>query len=181
MQTILASNIERREEDYRSWPLRQRLELLAFDARLAGVPQELLEALWEAIELVAAGGYVEASRSESDGGERGGAAHTDRRGRDLQGYLTLIGTGPAGGQEHCILDAQGHAQASFNRLLWSQRGDCLTLTYPNWPGATIPVDTAVIARDALTWHVKRITDPVSDLTLERTAIPVSEGAPPACQ
>jgi hypothetical protein len=25
-------------EDYRGWPLRQRLELLAFDARLAGVP-----------------------------------------------------------------------------------------------------------------------------------------------
>ena len=38
------------EEDYRGWPLLQRLELLAFDARLAGVPQGLLEALWEAID-----------------------------------------------------------------------------------------------------------------------------------
>ena len=34
-------------EDYCGWPLRDRLELLAFDARLAGVPP-LLEALWEA-------------------------------------------------------------------------------------------------------------------------------------
>ena len=38
------------EEDYSGWPLRGRLELLAFDARLAGVPQALLEALWEAID-----------------------------------------------------------------------------------------------------------------------------------
>jgi len=31
---------ERREvEDYSGWPLRQRLELLAFDARLVGVPK----------------------------------------------------------------------------------------------------------------------------------------------
>ena len=37
-------------ENYRVWPLRQRLELLAFDARLAGVPKALLEALWEAID-----------------------------------------------------------------------------------------------------------------------------------
>jgi hypothetical protein len=29
------------EEDYRGWPLRQRLELLAFDAWLAGAPQAL--------------------------------------------------------------------------------------------------------------------------------------------
>jgi hypothetical protein len=36
--------------DYSGWPLRNRLELLAFDARLAGVPQELLEALWEVID-----------------------------------------------------------------------------------------------------------------------------------
>jgi hypothetical protein len=36
------------KEDYGGWPLRQRLELLAFDARLAGVPPALLEALWEA-------------------------------------------------------------------------------------------------------------------------------------
>ena len=38
------------EEDYRGWPLSQRLEVLAFDARLAGVPAALLEALWEAID-----------------------------------------------------------------------------------------------------------------------------------
>jgi hypothetical protein len=31
---------------------RDRLELLAFDARLAGVPPGLVEALWEAIDLV---------------------------------------------------------------------------------------------------------------------------------
>jgi hypothetical protein len=37
-------------KNYRGWPLRQRLELLAFDARLAGVPQELIEAIWEAID-----------------------------------------------------------------------------------------------------------------------------------
>jgi hypothetical protein len=28
-------------EDYRGWPLQAKLELLAFDARLAGVPQAL--------------------------------------------------------------------------------------------------------------------------------------------
>jgi hypothetical protein len=39
-------------EDYSGWPLRDRLELLAFDARLAGVPPTLLEALWEAIDLL---------------------------------------------------------------------------------------------------------------------------------
>ena len=46
---------EERDEqggDYRGWPLRQRLELLAFDAQLAGVPPVLLEALWEAIDLL---------------------------------------------------------------------------------------------------------------------------------
>jgi hypothetical protein len=32
-------------EDYRGWPLRQWLELLVFDARLAGVPPALLEAI----------------------------------------------------------------------------------------------------------------------------------------
>jgi hypothetical protein len=36
--------------DYTGWPLRDRLELLAFDARLAWVPPALLEALWEAID-----------------------------------------------------------------------------------------------------------------------------------
>jgi hypothetical protein len=37
-------------EDYRGWPLRDRLKLLAFDGRLAGVPQALMEAIWEAID-----------------------------------------------------------------------------------------------------------------------------------
>ena len=41
---------ERPEEAYCGWTLRDRLELLAFDARLAGVPQMLLAALWEAID-----------------------------------------------------------------------------------------------------------------------------------
>jgi hypothetical protein len=41
-----------RGEDHSGWPLRQRLELLAFDARLAGVPQALLAALCEAIDLL---------------------------------------------------------------------------------------------------------------------------------
>jgi hypothetical protein len=36
-------------EDYPGWTLRDRLELLAFDARLTGVPV-LLEALWKAID-----------------------------------------------------------------------------------------------------------------------------------
>ena len=44
------AGVVKRLEDYRGWPLRQRLEVLAFDARLAGVPQGLLEALWEAID-----------------------------------------------------------------------------------------------------------------------------------
>ncbi len=44
------TGVVKRLEDYRGWPLRQRLEVLAFDARLAGVPQGLLEALWEAID-----------------------------------------------------------------------------------------------------------------------------------
>jgi hypothetical protein len=39
-------------EDYRSWPLRQRLELLAFDAGLMGVLAALLAALWEAIDAL---------------------------------------------------------------------------------------------------------------------------------
>ena len=44
-------------EDYSGWPLRKRLELLAFDARLAGVPHTLLEALWEVIEQLPRGPY----------------------------------------------------------------------------------------------------------------------------
>jgi hypothetical protein len=35
------------DEHYRGWLLRDRLEFLGFDARLAGVPPALLEALWE--------------------------------------------------------------------------------------------------------------------------------------
>jgi hypothetical protein len=36
MGTMLTRSTEEREvEDYRGWPLRQRLELLAFEARLA--------------------------------------------------------------------------------------------------------------------------------------------------
>jgi hypothetical protein len=38
------------EEAYCGWTLHDRLELLAFDAQLAGVPQALLEAFWEAID-----------------------------------------------------------------------------------------------------------------------------------
>lgn len=39
-----------RGADYRDWLLRQRLKLLAFDARLAGVPLALLNVLWKAID-----------------------------------------------------------------------------------------------------------------------------------
>jgi hypothetical protein len=49
MPRSVVGKADEQGEDYRGWPLRQRLELLAFDARLAGVPP-LLEALWEAIE-----------------------------------------------------------------------------------------------------------------------------------
>jgi hypothetical protein len=45
---MLTRKGEAREvEDYPGWP---RLELLAFDARLAEVPQALPGALWEAID-----------------------------------------------------------------------------------------------------------------------------------
>jgi hypothetical protein len=37
---------------YAGLSVRDRPELLAFDARLAGVPPALLEALWEAIDLL---------------------------------------------------------------------------------------------------------------------------------
>jgi hypothetical protein len=37
-------------EDYSGCPLRDRLELLAFDARLAGVPQALVKTLWDVID-----------------------------------------------------------------------------------------------------------------------------------
>jgi hypothetical protein len=50
---MLTRKTEGREvEDYRGWSLRSRLELLAFDARLTGTPPALLEALWEALDLV---------------------------------------------------------------------------------------------------------------------------------
>jgi hypothetical protein len=42
-------------EDYSGCSLRDRLELLAFDARLAGVPRALLVALWEAIDRLRSG------------------------------------------------------------------------------------------------------------------------------
>jgi hypothetical protein len=38
------------EEAYCGWTLHDRLELLAFDARLADVPAALIAALWEAID-----------------------------------------------------------------------------------------------------------------------------------
>jgi hypothetical protein len=50
MPSSVADDGDKQGEDYRGWPLRQRLELLAFDARLAGVPPQLLEALWKAID-----------------------------------------------------------------------------------------------------------------------------------
>lgn len=39
-----------RADDSTRWPLRERLQLLAFEARLAGIPQPLLAALWELID-----------------------------------------------------------------------------------------------------------------------------------
>jgi hypothetical protein len=51
MERMLTRECEGREvEDYSGWPLPAKLELLAFDARLAGVPPALLSALWEAID-----------------------------------------------------------------------------------------------------------------------------------
>jgi hypothetical protein len=50
MTRIVANEGEQLGEDYSGWPLRQRLELLASDATLGGVPQELVGALWEAID-----------------------------------------------------------------------------------------------------------------------------------
>lgn len=50
MPRSVAQEGDEQGEDYRGWPLRRRLELLAFDARLAGVSQALLESLWEAID-----------------------------------------------------------------------------------------------------------------------------------
>jgi hypothetical protein len=44
--------VEEPAKDYSGWPLRNRLEPLAFDARLAEVLPALLEALWEAIDLL---------------------------------------------------------------------------------------------------------------------------------
>jgi hypothetical protein len=39
------------EEDYSGWSLRDRLELLAFEARLTGVPPTLIAAIWEALDM----------------------------------------------------------------------------------------------------------------------------------
>jgi hypothetical protein len=47
-----AEKDQSRGENFEGWPLRDRLELLAFDARLAGVPPALLEALWEATDAL---------------------------------------------------------------------------------------------------------------------------------
>jgi hypothetical protein len=94
------------------------------------------------------------------------------------GYLTLVGTGPAGGEEHCVVSAE--AQTVATRLNWSAEGTVFILTYPDWPGAQAPVDTATIRGDVLTWHAKGLTDPAINLTFARTTIPVSQGAPPAC-
>jgi hypothetical protein len=40
-------------EQFAQWPLRNRLELLAFEAKLAGLPRPLIAALWEAIDCLA--------------------------------------------------------------------------------------------------------------------------------
>jgi hypothetical protein len=47
---MIASERTSRRRIYSGWPLRRRLELLAFDARLTDVPPGLLEALWEVID-----------------------------------------------------------------------------------------------------------------------------------
>jgi hypothetical protein len=47
---VPGSVADERGEDYRGWPLAQRLELFAFDARLAEVPPALVEAVWEIID-----------------------------------------------------------------------------------------------------------------------------------
>ena len=60
---VQGSSSDQRGEDYRGSPLRQRLELLAFDARLAGVPQVLLAALWEAIDGLAHAGEPQAGKA----------------------------------------------------------------------------------------------------------------------
>jgi hypothetical protein len=39
------------QEDYFRWPLRDRLEMLAFEAGLAGVPLALVTALWEVSDI----------------------------------------------------------------------------------------------------------------------------------
>jgi hypothetical protein len=47
---MVAEPVGPREVDYSVWPLRDRLELLAFEAELAGIPRRLIAALWEAID-----------------------------------------------------------------------------------------------------------------------------------
>jgi hypothetical protein len=39
-------------EQFARWPLRDRLELLAFEAELAQLPRPLIAALWDAIDRV---------------------------------------------------------------------------------------------------------------------------------
>jgi hypothetical protein len=41
-----------KQEHYGDWPLRYRLELLAFEAELARLPRTLIVALWEVIDQV---------------------------------------------------------------------------------------------------------------------------------
>jgi hypothetical protein len=86
---------QNRTEDFPGWTLRQKLELLAFDARLAGVPPALLEALWEAIDQL----YGLSSLS-SGGDADGGSVCT------------------AGGSEMCRMFAR-----SWHRYLHRGSGD----------------------------------------------------------
>jgi hypothetical protein len=73
--------LENPGEDYSGWPLRQRLELLAFDARLPGVPQAPLEALREALDQLPTGCKP----------ERRGADDPDRGIRRFAGTVGLRG------------------------------------------------------------------------------------------
>jgi hypothetical protein len=44
---MVVDSIEPGELDYSGWPLRDRLELLAFEAELARIPRPLIAALWD--------------------------------------------------------------------------------------------------------------------------------------
>jgi hypothetical protein len=65
----------RGKEDYSGWPLQDRLELLVFEVRLAGVTVVLLAGVWEALDLLklsAAAGFP--ASKNSDEAARGGEA-----------------------------------------------------------------------------------------------------------